>query len=65
MLRKLVFLGGVGIGYTLGARAGREHYEKIKWVAQRISPTVGGPQTTASGLPPDGEPASIIHPQSV
>jgi len=61
MLRKLVFLGGVGVGYTLGARGGRAHYEKIKSVAQRISPVGNGAHATASGLPPEAEPASILH----
>ena len=58
MLRKLVFLSGVGVGYTLGARAGREHYEKIKAVAQRIAP-IGATPHASSGLPAEAEPAGI------
>lgn len=36
MRGKLVLLVGVGIGYVLGARAGRERYEDIKRVACRF-----------------------------
>ena len=30
MRLKLLFIAGIGIGYVLGARAGRPHYEKLK-----------------------------------
>lgn len=30
MKKRLVLLTGVGIGYVLGSRAGREQYEKIR-----------------------------------
>ncbi len=30
MLGKLTFLAGAGVGYVLGARAGRERYEQIR-----------------------------------
>ena len=36
MRGKLVLLVGVGIGYVLGARAGRERYEDIKRAACRF-----------------------------
>jgi hypothetical protein len=36
MRGKLVLLVGVGIGYVLGARAGRERYEDIKAWANRM-----------------------------
>lgn len=36
MRGKLVLLVGVGIGYVLGARAGRERYEQIKRAAKRF-----------------------------
>ncbi len=36
MRGKLVLLVGVGIGYVLGARAGRERYEQIKRAANRF-----------------------------
>ncbi|MEO7372803.1 MAG: YtxH domain-containing protein [Terrimesophilobacter sp.] len=36
MRGKLVLLVGVGIGYVLGARAGRERYEDIKMWASKL-----------------------------
>ncbi|MEO7006523.1 MAG: YtxH domain-containing protein [Terrimesophilobacter sp.] len=36
MRGKLVLLVGVGIGYVLGARAGRERYEDIKVWASKL-----------------------------
>lgn len=30
MRGKILFLAGIGVGYVLGARAGRERYESIK-----------------------------------
>lgn len=36
MRGKLVLLVGVGIGYVLGARAGRERYEDIKAWARKL-----------------------------
>lgn len=36
MRGKVVLLVGIGIGYVLGARAGRERYEDIKRVARRF-----------------------------
>ncbi len=36
MRGKLVLLVGIGIGYVLGARAGRERYEAIKRAAGRF-----------------------------
>jgi hypothetical protein len=36
MRGKLVLLVGVGIGYVLGARAGRERYEEIKRAVGRL-----------------------------
>lgn len=42
MRAKLVFLAGMGVGYVLGSRAGRERYEQLMVVARRVkdSPTV-------------------------
>jgi len=39
---KIPFVLGVGVGYVLGARAGRDRYEQIARLAQRTkdSPTV-------------------------
>jgi hypothetical protein len=36
MRAKLLFLTGLGIGYVLGARAGRKRYEQIKSAAQKL-----------------------------
>ncbi|AUI50369.1 YtxH domain-containing protein [Arthrobacter crystallopoietes] len=36
MLKKIVFVAGVGAGFVLGSRAGRESYEKIKAQAQKL-----------------------------
>ena len=35
-MSKLRFLAGVGVGYVLGARAGRQRYEQIKSGAQGV-----------------------------
>jgi hypothetical protein len=36
MKGKLAVLAGVGVGYVLGARAGRERYEQIRGSARRL-----------------------------
>lgn len=36
MRGKLLLLVGVGVGYVLGSRAGRERYEEIKTAAGRL-----------------------------
>ncbi|MDH2416054.1 hypothetical protein [Nocardioides sp. CER19] len=36
MKGKLAVLAGVGVGYVLGTRAGRERYEQIRDSAQRL-----------------------------
>lgn len=56
MRNKMIFLGGVGMGYVLGARAGRERYEQIARATRRVreNPTVqeatGVLQAQAGGL---------------
>lgn len=56
MRYKLTFFVGVGVGYVLGARAGRERYEQIMRSARRVSDnpsvqeTAGLLQAQASGL---------------
>ncbi|WP_067178180.1 hypothetical protein [Microtetraspora niveoalba] len=42
MRYKVMFAAGLAIGYVLGTRAGRERYEEIKRLAQRVSdsPTI-------------------------
>ena len=36
-MKKMFLLLGVGVGYVLGSRAGRERYEQIKTQAQKIA----------------------------
>ena len=36
MKGKILLVAGLGIGYVLGARAGREKYEKIKATASKL-----------------------------
>jgi hypothetical protein len=56
MRNKLLFVTGVGIGYVLGTRAGRERYEQIRRTAQKVkeNPSVqeaaGVLQAQAGGL---------------
>jgi hypothetical protein len=42
MKGKILFVVGLGVGYVLGTRAGRERYEQIKGAAERVwnTPTV-------------------------
>lgn len=35
-MNKLFFVAGVGVGYVLGARAGRKRYEQIRSAAQNL-----------------------------
>ncbi|GIH28246.1 hypothetical protein Aph01nite_65560 [Acrocarpospora phusangensis] len=37
MRRKMLFVAGLGVGYVLGTRAGRERYEQLKGAAQRVA----------------------------
>jgi hypothetical protein len=48
-MRKMMFLTGAAAGYVLGARAGRERYEQICRLADRImsNPTVQNATGTA------------------
>jgi hypothetical protein len=41
-MRKMWFLGGIAVGFVLGARAGREKYEELVQAARKVreSPTV-------------------------
>jgi len=41
-MKKLTLIAGLGIGYVLGARAGRERYEQIRGRAKKLAsnPTV-------------------------
>ncbi|MEV5409367.1 YtxH domain-containing protein [Thermopolyspora sp. NPDC052614] len=37
MRYRVVFIVGLAVGYVLGTRAGRERYEQIKRLAQRVA----------------------------
>jgi hypothetical protein len=56
-MRKLSFLVGMGIGYVLGARAGRERYEELVKLAQRAREQLQGdvqePRSATSSAPVD------------
>ncbi len=59
MRGKLVLLVGIGIGYVLGARAGRERYEEIKravrgfWNDPRVQQQVEKVEDFAKDKAPD------------
>jgi len=36
MMKKALFLAGIGVGFLLGSRSGRESYEKLKTEAQKL-----------------------------
>ena len=48
MRYKATFLVGFGVGYTLGAKAGRERYEQIRRVTRGLSENPG--VQSAAGL---------------
>ena len=56
MRYRITFLSGLAVGYVLGARAGRERYEQIKRVGQRVAENpaaqqaAGAVQAQAAGL---------------
>lgn len=58
-MSKLSFLAGVGVGYVLGARAGRERYEQIKsgaqgaWNNPKVQETVSHAQDFAAQKAPE------------
>jgi hypothetical protein len=63
MRGKLIFIAGVGVGYVLGTRAGREKFDQMVAQARRFweSPTVqeaaGVVQAQANKLYDDGKAA--------
>ena len=58
MKGKILLVAGVGIGYVLGARAGRERYEDIKRAAGRLwnDPRVQRQLDEAEGFVKDKAP---------
>lgn len=55
MKGKILFVAGLGVGYLLGTRAGRERYEQIKAVASKLwnDPTVQRQVDTVQGFVKD------------
>jgi hypothetical protein len=57
-MRKLTILLAGGIGYVLGARAGRERYEQIRRAATRVkqNPTVQSAASSAADAAREAAP---------
>jgi len=57
-MSKIGFLAGVGLGYVLGAKAGRRRYEQIKARADKVwqSPTVQHKVSDATQVVKDKAP---------
>jgi hypothetical protein len=45
---RITFLGGLAVGYVLGARAGRERYEQLKQLARKASESPAMQQTAGA-----------------
>ncbi|HEY5320766.1 MAG TPA: YtxH domain-containing protein [Galbitalea sp.] len=58
MKGKILLVVGIGVGYVLGARAGRERYEEIKQAAQKLwsDPRVQKQMSQAEGFVKDKAP---------
>lgn len=58
-MSKISFLAGVGVGYVLGARAGRQRYEQIRsgaqgvWNNPKVQETVSHAQDLAAQKAPE------------
>jgi len=58
-MSKMSFLAGIGVGYVLGARAGRQRYEQIKtgargvWNNPKVQETVSHAQEVAAQKAPE------------
>ena len=56
MRNRAMFIGGLAVGFVLGARAGRERYEQMKTLARRatdnpsVQQAAGAAAAQASGL---------------
>jgi hypothetical protein len=48
MRYRVAFLGGLAAGFVLGARAGRERYEQLKSLAQRVADSPGAQQAAGA-----------------
>ena len=47
-LNRISFLGGLAIGYVLGAQAGRERYEQLKQLARKAAESPAMQQTAGA-----------------
>lgn len=58
-MKKVSFLAGFGVGYVVGARAGRQRYEKLKssaqhlWTSPKVQDTVSQAQDFAARKAPE------------
>lgn len=58
-MSKISFLAGMGVGYVLGARAGRQRYEQIRsraqgvWNSPKVQETVSHAQEFAAQKAPE------------
>ena len=66
MRNKLLFLTGVGIGYVLGTKAGRERYEQINnWIDQaRNSDAAQAAQQKAREIIDDADDVTANYSQN-
>jgi hypothetical protein len=57
-MAKMPFLAGLAVGYVLGAKAGRRHYEQIKdhatglWASEPVQERVGQVRATIQDQAP-------------
>lgn len=47
-LNRISFLGGIAVGYVLGAQAGRERYEQLKQLARKAADSPAMQQTAGA-----------------
>jgi hypothetical protein len=45
---RIIFVGGLAIGYVLGARAGRERYDQLKQLAKKVAESPAMQQTAGA-----------------
>jgi hypothetical protein len=48
MRYRMVFIAGVGVGFVLGARAGRERYEQLQKLARQVADSPAVQQAAAA-----------------
>lgn len=57
-MKLITFVGGMAIGYVLGAKAGARRYDQIVATARGLGERTGM-------LPPEDSPASTAHPETL